>query len=161
MAEHFLTKTRVDLGRCIEVAGIPAVERYDQLRAQLGAKIGPEAAKLFAEPLVSKGNDQAASTISWYCDRSGDGVPFGKLDPAGQQKAGAILADRLKALSVLLDDAETGPLVAASLYIGSSADIRQGQRPKNGAAKHTEIRDRGRRECRGCDPVDATAGQPP
>lgn len=123
MAEHFLTKTRVDLGRCIEVAGIPVVEQYDQLRAQLGAKIDPEAAKLFAEPLVSKGNDQAASTISWYCDRSGDGVPFGKLDPAGQQKAGAILADRLKALSVLLDDAETGPLVAASLYIGSSADI--------------------------------------
>ncbi|MGD9294847.1 MAG: trypsin-like peptidase domain-containing protein, partial [Roseobacter sp.] len=123
MAEHFLTKTRVDLARCIEVAGMPAVEQYAHLREQLHAKIGPEAAKLFAEPLVSKGNDQAASTISWYCDRSGDGVPFGKLDPAGQQSVGAVLAKRLEALSDLLDDAETGPLVAASLHIGSSADI--------------------------------------
>ena len=85
MAEHFLTKTRIDLGRCIQIAGAPAVEHYTELYAQLSAKAGPDVAKLFAEPLVSKGNDQAASTISWYSDRAGQGVPFAKLDAAGHQ----------------------------------------------------------------------------
>ena len=123
MAEHFLTKTRVDLDRCIDVAGTRAVEQYAELYSQLAAKSGPDLAKLFAEPLVSKGNDKAASTISWYSDRPGEGVPLDKLDAAAQQKVGALLAERLKALSGLLEDTEVGALVAAALHIGSNADI--------------------------------------
>ena len=96
MAEHFLTKTRIDLGRCIQVSGAGAVDKHAELYALLSAKAGPDAAKLFAEPLVSKGNDQAASTISWYSDRAGQGVPFAKLDAAGQQEVGDVLAVRLR-----------------------------------------------------------------
>ncbi|MGA9254861.1 MAG: serine protease, partial [Roseobacter sp.] len=123
MAEHFLTKTRIDLGRCIQVAGTPAVEKHAELYALLSAKVGPDAAKLFAEPLVSKGNDQAASTISWYSDRAGQGVPFVKLDAAGQQEVGAVLAARLAALADLLEDDDAGQLVSAALYIGGTGDI--------------------------------------
>ncbi|MGA9434157.1 MAG: trypsin-like peptidase domain-containing protein [Roseobacter sp.] len=123
MAEHFLTKTRIDLGRCIQVAGTPAVEKHAELYALLSAKVGPDAAKLFAEPLVSKGNDQAASTISWYSDRAGQGVPFAKLDAAGQQEVGAVLAARLAALADLLEDDDAGQLVSAALYIGGTGDI--------------------------------------
>lgn len=123
MAEHFLTKTRIDLGRCIQVSGAGAVEKHAELYALLSAKAGPDAAKLFAEPLVSKGNDQAASTISWYSDRAGQGVPFAKLDAAGQQEVGDVLAVQLAALSGLIADDDEGLLVSAALYIGGTGDI--------------------------------------
>ncbi|WP_227268352.1 trypsin-like peptidase domain-containing protein [Roseobacter weihaiensis] len=123
MAEHFLTKSRIDLGRCIVVAGAPALERYEDFFAQVSAKAGPDVAKLFAEPLVSKGNDQAASTVSWYSDRVGQGVPITKLDAAGQQEVGAILTARLQALEGLISDPDVGPQIAAALHIGSAADI--------------------------------------
>ncbi|MFK7744488.1 MAG: trypsin-like peptidase domain-containing protein [Roseobacter sp.] len=123
MAEHYLTKTRIDLGRCIEVSGAPAVEQYDAFFALLSQKAGPDVAKLFAEPLVSKGNDQAASTVSWYSDRAGQGVAFGKLDAAGQAEVSAVLKARLADAQALLDDSEAGPLVAAALHIGSASDI--------------------------------------
>lgn len=123
MAEHFLTKTRIDLGRCIPVSGAGAVEKHAELYALLSAKAGPDAAKLFAEPLVSKGNDQAASTISWYSDRAGQGVPFAKLDAAGQQEVGDVLAVQLAALSGLIADDDEGLLVSAALYIGGTGDI--------------------------------------
>ncbi|MFK7761966.1 MAG: trypsin-like peptidase domain-containing protein [Roseobacter sp.] len=123
MAEHFLTKTRIDLGRCIDVGGGSAVERYADLYSILTQKAGPDVAKLFAEPLVSKGNDQAASTVSWYSDRPGQGVPFAKLDAAGQEEVGAILGQRLEVIQSFLDDPESGALLSAALYIGGSGDI--------------------------------------
>ncbi len=143
MAEHFLTKTRIDLARCIEVGGTSAVEQYADLYSILTQKAGPDAAKLFAEPLVSKGNDQAASTVSWYSDRPGQGVPFAKLDAAGQEEVGAVLRKRLDTIHALLDDEEAGPLLAAALYIGGASDIwsvegqpvlvNWGLMPENGA----------------------------
>ncbi|MEM1074858.1 MAG: trypsin-like peptidase domain-containing protein [Pseudomonadota bacterium] len=123
MAEHFLTKSRIDLARCIDVSGSAAVDQYDTLFAQLSAKSGPDVAKLFAEPLISKGNDQAAATVSWYSDRTGQGVPLSKLDPAGQSEVGARLTSRLEVLHSLIDDPEIGPLVSAALYIGATSDI--------------------------------------
>ena len=123
MAEHFLTKTRIDLGRCIEVGGARAVDQYDKLFAALSAKASPDVAKLFAEPLISKGNDQAASTVSWYSDRPGQGVPISKLDPATQENVAAALRSGLEKIKDLLDDIEVGALAAAALYIGGSGDI--------------------------------------
>ncbi|MEM9577284.1 MAG: trypsin-like peptidase domain-containing protein [Pseudomonadota bacterium] len=123
MAEHFLTKTRIDLGRCIEVGGTRAVDQYDALFAALSAKASPDIAKLFAEPLISKGNDRAASTVSWYSDRPGQGVPISKLDPATQQNVASALRSGLERVKDLLDDPEVGALAAAALYIGGPSDI--------------------------------------
>lgn len=123
MAEHFLTKTRIDLGRCIQVSGTRAVDQYDTLYAQLAAKAGPEIAKLFAEPLVSKGNDQAASTVSWYSDVAGQGTPLSKLEPAGQETVSALLRAGLEKVAELLGDDDVGPLASAALYIGGPTDI--------------------------------------
>lgn len=123
MAEHFLTKTRIDLGRCIQVGGAPVVERYAELHALLSDKAGPDVAKLFAEPLISKGNDQAASTVSWYSDRAGQGVQLSKLDAGGQADVGKVLGARLAELRSFLDDEDLGPLAAAALYIGGTGDI--------------------------------------
>lgn len=123
MADHFLTKTRADLDRCIKVAGTPAVELYAELNAQLSAKAGPDVASLFAEPLVSKGNDRAAATISWYAARAGAGGPIARLDPAAQAAVSQELRARLEAVGSLLADPELGPLISAALYVATPEDV--------------------------------------
>ncbi|MBV1926174.1 MAG: serine protease, partial [Rhodobacteraceae bacterium] len=123
MAEHFLTKSRLDLARCIRVGGDPAVECHAALQQALTSKVGPDAAKLFAEPLISKGNDQAASTVSWYSDRLGQGVPMSKLDPTAEAEFKSVLSRRLGLLEPLIDDPDVGPLVSAALHLGSPSDI--------------------------------------
>jgi len=64
MGDVFLTKTRVDPGDFVEVDGQRALDRFEALRAFLSERAGPEAAALFAEPLVSRGNDEAAPTVA-------------------------------------------------------------------------------------------------
>lgn len=123
MAEHFLIKSRIDLERCIKIGDETAVEQYDTLHALLMEKAGPETAKLFAEPLISKGNDRAAATVSWYSDRAGQGVPMSKLDAAGQDELKAALTERLAPLRDLLNDPEAGEFAAAALHVGSASDI--------------------------------------
>ena len=123
MAEHFLTKSRLDLARCIRVGGDPAVECHAALQQALTSKVGPDAAKLFAEPLISKGNDQAASTVSWYSDRLGQGVPMSKLDPTAEAEFRSVLSRRLGLIEPLIDDPDVGPLVSAALHLGSPSDI--------------------------------------
>ena len=123
MAEHFLTKSHIDLSRCIEVGGSAALEQYEDFHAVLRGRAGPDVAKLFAEPLISKGNDRAAATVSWYSDRLGEGVPMSKLDAAGQKQVGKVLKARLSELSALLDDPDAAQMVAAALHVGSAGDI--------------------------------------
>ncbi|MBC7155869.1 MAG: serine protease, partial [Rhodobacteraceae bacterium] len=64
MAAHFFTKTRIDLKRCLDVDGTLALERYPALHHALAGRVSPQAATLFAEPLVSKGNAGAEPTVS-------------------------------------------------------------------------------------------------
>lgn len=123
MADHFLTKTRIDLDRCIEVDGAAVVEQFDELHAQVSAAVGPETASLLAEPLISKGNDRAAATVSWYTNHVGTGTPINRLDPASQEALRAVLQTRLSALATLMTDDWMGSLISAALYIGSSGDI--------------------------------------
>lgn len=64
MADHFLTKLRVAPGDFIQANGSSALEAHAGLKALLEDRAGPEVAALFAEPLVSHGNDTAAPTVS-------------------------------------------------------------------------------------------------
>ncbi|MDZ7710618.1 MAG: trypsin-like peptidase domain-containing protein [Roseovarius sp.] len=89
----------------------------------LSDRAGPETARLFAEPLISRGNDQAAPTVSWYSDHPGHGVPMHRLDEAARSQIEAALRDRLAPLDALIDDAEAGPLISAALYILADEDI--------------------------------------
>lgn len=123
MADHFLTKSRIDLGRCIHLGDTIAIESHADLHRILGERAGPETASLFAEPLISRGNDEAAPTVSWYSDHMGQGVPLHRLDEAARDRVEAGLRERLAPLGALLDDAEAGPLVSAALYIHARDDI--------------------------------------
>lgn len=123
MAQHFLTKTDVELGQCLEFADGLALDAYPALHQILLSRAGPEAAALFAEPLISRGNDQAQSTVSWYADVEGEGQPLSRLDGDAQAALEAELSRILLPMRGLVDGPDDGALVAAALHIRDRADV--------------------------------------
>ncbi|MEM9911725.1 MAG: serine protease [Pseudomonadota bacterium] len=123
MADHFLTKTRVDLSQCLDYGDGLALDAFSALRETLKTKVGPEAAELFAEPLISRGNDTTPPSVSWYTETEGSGQQYIRLDSGAQSAASAELSRLLGQLSGLIDDTDAGPLVAAALHIRDPEDI--------------------------------------
>ena len=101
------------------VDGQPAIEQF----AALQDALGPDAAALFAEPLISRGNDKAAATVSWYSDHPGAPVPLAKLDPNTRAAASAALQDQLNAIKDRLEQDPGRAILAAALHLPSAADI--------------------------------------
>jgi len=123
MGDVFLTKTRVEPGDFVEADGQRVLERFGELRALLVERAGPEAAALFAEPLVSRGNDEAAPTVSWYGEGSGEARPLAALEPAARDRAEAWLADHLRPLRALAEDPAHGELVLGALSVQGAGDV--------------------------------------
>lgn len=117
MAENFLTKSGLDRSACLSVNDDLALDQYSTLQEELTQRAGPETAALFAEPLLSRGNDVAEGSVTWYTDFVGSGTPLFKLDETAQQKISAKLARALMPLEALVDDPEIGGLVSAALYV--------------------------------------------
>ncbi|WP_428929765.1 trypsin-like peptidase domain-containing protein [Marinibacterium sp. SX1] len=123
MADNFLTKNRIELGQCLEFGDGLALDSHAALVEALKAKAGPEAARLFAEPLLSRGNNSAPPTVSWYADVEGSGQPFNRLDSAAQASVTALLSRQLAAVGPLIDDPDAGALVSAALHLRDPDDI--------------------------------------
>lgn len=123
MAEHFLTKTQIDLRQCLEMGGVLTIEAYPALIEALRSHAGEEAARLFAEPLLSRGNDQAAPSVSWYTAVQGAAQPFGRLDGTQQAALSAELSRLLRPVRDMLDDADDGALVAQALNLSDPNDV--------------------------------------
>ncbi|MEP1518692.1 trypsin-like peptidase domain-containing protein [Ascidiaceihabitans sp.] len=123
MAEHFLTKTQIELRQCLEVGGGLALESYPALLEVLRTRIGEDATQLFAEPLLSRGNDQATPSVSWYTEAQGNAQPFGRLDEAQQAALSSELSRQLRPIRDLMDDPDDGALIANALYISDPNDI--------------------------------------
>ena len=123
MAEHFLTKTQIDLAQCLELGNDLAIECYPALHAALKGNGSDEAVALFAEPLLSRGNDQVPPSVSWYTDVKGTSTPFGRLDEASQSALSAELTRRLTPLQSALGKSETGSILGSALYITDLNDV--------------------------------------
>ena len=123
MAEHFFTKTQIDLAQCLELGDHLAIESYPALHTALKANGGDEAVALFAEPLLSRGNDQVSPSVSWYTDVKGTSTPFGRLDEASQSALSAELTRRLTPLRSALGNSETGSILGSALYIPDLNDV--------------------------------------
>lgn len=115
MADYFLVKTPLTLENCLSHDGALVLEQHAELRAMLEAR-APAAAGLFAEPLISRGNDQAAASVSWYGDVDGKPVPLSRLDSASRAEAQARLQAQVTPLLPLLDDPEVGAMLSRALY---------------------------------------------
>jgi S1-C subfamily serine protease len=130
MADHFVAKTRLEPGEMVEIDGRPVLERFADLRALLADRAGPEAAALFAEPLVSRGNDQAPPSVTWYADIPGEGVALDTLPAGARARAEAWVEAHLRPLKALADEPGAGRLVRAALSLRGEGDIRMmGDRP--------------------------------
>lgn len=123
MSSHFLTKTRIDLAACLTVGEQLALDAYPALAAFLEGAAGPEAAAIFAEPLMSRGNREAPPTVSWYAATEGEGRPITQLDGPARAEAEARLARALARLRPLLDDPDGGRLLGAALHVPTPEDV--------------------------------------
>lgn len=130
MADHFLSKTRVAPEDFVEAGEAPVLERYDALQALLSERAGPEVAALFAEPLISHGNDASPPTVAWYADTRGEPRALSSLSPAERDRAEAYLSDHLRPLRALADQAESADLALGALSTYGRDDVVMvGDRP--------------------------------
>ncbi len=123
MAEHFLSKIRVTPQDFVDAGGRPVLERHAELRALLGERAGPEVAALFAEPLISRGNDEAPPTVSWYGDRAGEARPLASLPVLEQDRIAAWLAEHLRPLRALAQEPANADLALAALSVYGRDDV--------------------------------------
>ncbi len=107
----------------VRFAGDPAVLSYPQIIERVYALAGPDAAALFAEPVLPRGATDDLPTISWYSTREGAVSEVDTLDEIAQRPLLQALRERIAALGPALDDPEIGPALSTWLNIGSTRDI--------------------------------------
>ncbi|WP_425043962.1 trypsin-like peptidase domain-containing protein [Primorskyibacter sp. S87] len=130
MADQFLSKIRVGASDFVEAGGAPILERYEELQALLRERAGPETAALFAEPLISKGNDASPPTVSWYGEQAGDARPLSSLTGAERDRIEAYLSDHLRPVRALGDDTAHRDLALGALTTYGTDDVMVvGDRP--------------------------------
>ena len=120
---YFLTKTNVDPRSMLVLGSGPAIEQYETLREFVQTRAGHDVAEIFAEPVVSRGNDVTGTTVSWYVSRPGTGESMTELAGEGREAVERVLRSRLVAVSELLRDPDFGPLVGVALNLNSLDDI--------------------------------------
>jgi hypothetical protein len=119
----YVTKTTLEGAEEVRVDGRSVIESHAALQATLQSRAGRELAELFAEPVVTRGNDATPTSISWYAASDAEPVRLTSLDPGARAAPEARLREQLAELTRLLDDPEIGLLLGGSLYIGSLDDI--------------------------------------
>jgi hypothetical protein len=114
---RFLTKTDLVGLVPIEVQGAPAIGQASRLADLLAARLGPDAAALFAAPVAPADAARGGGAVAGYAPASGEPQPLRALPEARRALLAAGLRDRLAALVPLLGDPEIGPLLRAALML--------------------------------------------
>ncbi len=130
MADNFISKIQVASDDFVGADGKPVLDRFEELRALLTERAGPEVASLFAEPLISRGNDAAPPTVAWYTELQGEPRPWKQLSTTEKDRAEAYLRDHLRPLRSLSEEPETADLALGALSVFGKDDIVMvGDRP--------------------------------
>ncbi len=119
----YVTKTTLEGFEEVRIDGRSVLEAWPTLQATLNSRGGRELAELFAEPVPTRGNDAAPTSISWYAAFDAEPIRLTSLDPSARAAPEARLREQLAELTRLLDDAEIGPLLGGALYLGALDDI--------------------------------------
>jgi len=123
MADFFLSKISVAMQDFVQADGRPVLERHAELRALLSERAGPEVAALFGEPLISRGNDAAAPSVSWYGDSEGDVRTLSSLPIGERDRVETYLAEHLRPLRALADDPASADLALGALSVYGRDDV--------------------------------------
>jgi S1-C subfamily serine protease len=116
-APRFLLKTDLATVHPLQLQGRPVHAMYDRLSELLRSRGGGGAEGLFAEPVGGAG------AISWYGEGNGDPRPMASLSASRRTEAEARLRRQLDAITPLLDDPESGPLLKRALVLPDTASI--------------------------------------
>ncbi len=123
MAEHFVSKISIASEDFVEAGGRPVLERHEELRKLLQDRAGPEVAAMFAEPLISRGNDAAPPTVSWYAETEGELRPLASLPVGERDRVERYLAEHLRPLRALAEDPESADLALGALSVYGRDDV--------------------------------------
>jgi S1-C subfamily serine protease len=124
MADHFLVKSTARAEDCLSVNGEPVLGAHAALRDLLTARLGPEAANLFAEPFISRDKSGGAMTIAWHSVHAGDERPLSELDPVARRPVEDRLHRLIPRIEALAADAALAPQIRAALSLAGPQDIR-------------------------------------
>jgi serine protease Do len=119
MAPRFIGKTSLAGLHLVQWDGQPVLAAHARLRDLLQSRLGPAAAGLFTEPVVTWPGADAPGSVSWYTDASGDAEPLAGLPADRRAPAEARLRGILRQFGPLLADPEAGPLLRRALALGS------------------------------------------
>ena len=123
MARYFLTKTTVEPGTLLEVAGTPVLSRHDVLVQSVEGAADPASIGVLAEPMLSRGNDVSPATVVWYSSYPGEARRLTDLDPDRREAVLSTLRARLVEIARGLSDPVFGPLVGAALNVLDPDDV--------------------------------------
>jgi len=123
MADQFLSKIRVSNEDFVQADGVPVLERFDELRSLLAERAGPEVAALFAEPLISRGNDTAPPTVAWYGDGHGEPRALGAVSAAERERAETYLSEHLRPLRAIAEEPGRADLALGALSVYGRDDV--------------------------------------
>jgi S1-C subfamily serine protease len=101
----------------------PAILSYGSAIERVAALAGPDAASLFAEPVLPRGISDAGTAISWYSTHEGVVVELDTIDEVARRPIAERLTQRLAALGPALSDQEVGPTLSTWLNITSPSDV--------------------------------------
>ncbi|MDK3075216.1 trypsin-like peptidase domain-containing protein [Sedimentitalea sp. JM2-8] len=123
MADNFLGKIRVAPEDFVDSGRGAVLESHEILQDLLTERAGPEVAALFAEPLISRGNDAAPPTVSWYTALPGEPRPLSAASRAERERAETYLADHLRPLRALTEQADSAALAFGALSVYGQNDV--------------------------------------
>ncbi|HEX4411069.1 MAG TPA: trypsin-like peptidase domain-containing protein [Xanthobacteraceae bacterium] len=105
------------------VDGLVAIQSYSDTIERIATLAGPDAASLFAEPVLPRGTFTPGAAISWYSSHEGATTELDAIDEVARKAVVERLTQRLEALSPALADPEVGPALSTWLNIASAKDI--------------------------------------
>jgi S1-C subfamily serine protease len=123
MAPRFLGKTSLADVQLLPLDGQPVLSAHARLVAFLRER-APQAADLFAEPVITWGNAETAGVVSWYADTQGEAEALAGVSAERRQQMERQLRDVLAQLLPLLDDAAEGALLQRALHLADAAGIK-------------------------------------
>ena len=115
MAPRFIGKTSLAGLHVLRLDEQPVLAQHATLRDMLRLRLGPAAAALFAEPVVTWPGPDGPGSVSWYADASGDAEPLAALPADRRATAERQLRETIGQFNSLLADVETGSLLRCSL----------------------------------------------
>lgn len=124
MAEFFVSKSTVPLEDCLPFGATTLLDSYANLQDVLVARLGAEAADLFAEPFVSRDKSGKQITIAWHSVHPGTDQALADSDPALRRGVEDRLHRLIPRIEGLAADPSLAPMIRAALSLSGPKDIR-------------------------------------